>query len=203
MTSPTPEDLLPEGLVAELIALLRSSPAGIDEFTLIKELAARFPDSLFAEPGALRDSLKLFRLHFLLFHMLYKLADRLALEGTGLRINAMNIALEPLTVAEPGIQLSDPLRAYYLDWEQWASTHEEDVERLLEAFWSGRGGVGDAEVQAALTLFELESPTDAGQIKARYRALMSVHHPDKGGDTAHVQRINEAFIILKRYYGRA
>lgn len=203
MTSVTPEDLLPEGLESALLALLKSAPAGIDEFSLIKELAARFPDSLFAERDALRDSLKLFQLHFLLFHVLYKLADRLAVEGVNLRINAMNIVMEPLAGVEPGLRLNDPLRTYYLDWEQWASTHAEDVERLLGAFWTGRGGVGDAEVAQALALFELDKATDAGQIKARYRALMSRHHPDRGGDTALVQRINQAFVILKRYYGRA
>lgn len=203
MTSPMPEDLLPEGLIDELLALLQDSPAGIDEFSLIKQLAARFPDSLFAEPDALRDPLKLFRLHFLLFHILYKLADQLASNGIDLRINAMNIAMAPFAVADPGLQIEDPLRAYYLDWEQWASTHAEDVERLLDAFWSGRGGVGNSELEEALTLFELDQATDPRQIKSRYRALMSVHHPDKGGETADVQRINEAFIILKRYYGKA
>lgn len=203
MTSVTPEDLLPEGLESALLSLLKSTPAGIDEFSLIKQLAARFPDSLFAEPGALRDSLKLFRLHFLLFHVLYKLADRLAGEGMDLGINAMRIALAPSVRTEPALRLNDPLRAYYLDWDQWAGTHAEDVERLLDAFWSGRGGVDDKEVEQALALFELDKAADARQIKARYRMLMSLHHPDRGGNTEVVQGINQAFIILKRYYGKA
>ena len=40
-------------------------------------------------------------------------------------------------------------------------------------------------------------------IKHRYRQLVSLHHPDRGGNTARLQSINKAMEILERYYGRA
>ncbi|MBU2294721.1 MAG: J domain-containing protein, partial [Gammaproteobacteria bacterium] len=39
-------------------------------------------------------------------------------------------------------------------------------------------------------------------IKHRYRQLVSLHHPDRGGSTARLQSINKAMEILERYYGR-
>jgi DnaJ-class molecular chaperone len=35
-------------------------------------------------------------------------------------------------------------------------------------------------------------------IKAAYRALALIHHPDKGGSTRPMQRINAAFALLSR-----
>lgn len=40
-------------------------------------------------------------------------------------------------------------------------------------------------------------------IEAAYRALMRRAHPDKGGDTAQAQRINEAFRVLRDPASRA
>lgn len=74
-------DLLPTGFDQHLLSILESLPEGIDEFALIKRLAADYPQSLFAVPGALSDSLQLFRIHFLLFHMLYRASDSLNPRG--------------------------------------------------------------------------------------------------------------------------
>ncbi|MGB7388546.1 MAG: DNA-J related domain-containing protein [Pseudomonas neustonica] len=199
-----PDDLLPDGFSDELLVILRAAPSGLGEYALIRQLAERYPDSLFAEPGALQDSLRLFQLHFLLFHLLYRLADELSEAGQMLSIHALSIRLAPRSAAQPGITQTDPLRAYYLDWQQWRETHAEDVQRLLDGFWRrGRGVVGVDELQQALAVMELQEPTDARAVKQRYRALVRVHHPDKGGSTARVQEINQAMLILERYYGRS
>ena len=199
MTALAPEDLLPVGFDRHLFRILESCPEGIAEHALIKRLAQDFPASIFAVPGTLSDPLQLFRTHFLLFHMLYRLSDALKPDGAQLHISAMRIAIVPVGVSLPGVALSDPLRNYYLDWPQWAATNAADVEQLLTRFWSRQPAAAD-DVNRALALFELEAPADYAQVKQRYRALMSVHHPDRGGDTALVQRINEAFLMLKRYY---
>jgi len=199
-----PDDLLPDGFSDELLAIVRGAPAGLGEYALIRLLAERYPDSLFAEPGALQDPLRLFQLHFLLFHLLYRLADELSETEQMLSIHALSIRLQPRSAATPGLAQTDPLRAYYLDWQQWRETHAEDVQRLLDGFWrrQGRGVVGVDELQQALAVMELQEPTDARAVKQRYRALVRVHHPDKGGSTARVQEINQAMLILERYYGR-
>lgn len=196
----TPEDLLPAGFDQHLLCILDSLPEGIDEYALIKRLAGDYPQSFFAVPGALSDPLQLFRIHFLLFHMLYRLSDSLNASGKRLQISALRIIILPVTPSRAGLQLADPLRTYYLDWEQWAATNAADVQELLNAFWRHQPVASDEGVKGALALFDLKACADFSQIRHRYRVLMSAHHPDRGGDTALVQRINEAFLILKRYY---
>ncbi|HDZ57397.1 MAG TPA: molecular chaperone DnaJ [Pseudomonas xinjiangensis] len=201
MNAPYPDDLLPDQFDQHLLAILESDPAGIDEYALIKRLAGLFPDSLFNAPDALRDPLRLFQVHFLLFHSLYRLSDALCRSGRQLEINTLRIVIVPRPGSKADLTLPDPLRVYYLDWDQWVSTHAEDVVKLLDQFWTGSGQAADSEVTAALELFGLPQTVSAREIKARYRELISVHHPDRGGDTGLVQDLNNGFVILKRYYG--
>lgn len=191
---------LPHGFSETVLSLLEESAAGLDEFSLLKRLAERYPASPFAEADAFSDPLKLFRVHFLLFHSLYKLADELLVEGRQLRIHALGVRLEPLASSSPGLRTTDLLRKYYLDVEQWRTTQREEVDALLAAFWRGVEPPGE-EAHAAHTLFGLGFPAGAAQVRQRYRTLVASHHPDRGGDTETAQRINEAYIILKRYYG--
>ena len=44
----------------------------------------------------------------------------------------------------------------------------------------------------------LDDPVTDTKIVQRYRKLVSVHHPDKGGDKDNVQEINEAYAVLIR-----
>ena len=59
--------------------------------------------------------------------------------------------------------------------------------------------------EEALTVLDLAPPVDFPQIKARYRELAKIHHPDiNGGDkTAEetLKRINQAYTTLKASYG--
>lgn len=203
MADITPEALLPADFEAELLSQLAARPDGIDEFSLIRELAAVFPDSLFAAPNVLREPLSLFQAHFLLFHVLHRLSDRLADDRLEIEVHALRIRLIPRRGGLGGIVEPDPLRTYYLDWNQWVTTQGEDVEQLLKGFHQGPFSVPEDELVDALALFELETPTSAGKIKQRYRALVQQHHPDKGGETAQIQAVNQAFLILQRYYGKA
>ena len=201
----TADDLLPADFDPFVLVCLADAPGGIDEFSLIKRLGVQFPDSLFGVPGALRDPLLLFQTHFLLFHALYRLSDQLAERQLALQIHALSIRLLPReysTAQGENLAELDPLRSYYLDWEQWLTTQGDDVERLLKGFRQGNFAVSEAEVNAALISFELEAPVDARQIKQRYRELVSQHHPDRGGSTERVQEVNQALLILQRYYGK-
>lgn len=199
MTTPTPQELLPADFDEVLLGLLEQAPAGIDEHSLIKRLAVAYPESLFARQDALRDPLLLFQLHFLLFHQLYRLSDALAATGRQLTVHTLRIAIESRPPAGTGLSLGDPLRDYYMDWSQWAETHAADVQRLLDAFWRGASATC-AEANEALALFGLQEPVEPGAIKRRYRQLVWRHHPDRGGDTNEIQRINAAMLILERYY---
>jgi hypothetical protein len=62
-----------------------------------------------------------------------------------------------------------------------------------------------ASAQAqALAVFDLEPPLDAVQLKARYKVLVKLHHPDAhGGDKAAEEKlkiINQAYATLKASY---
>ena len=203
MVEITPDELLPAGFEAELLSRLAARPDGIDEFSLIRELAAAFPRSLFAGPDVLREPLSLFQAHFLLFHVLYRLSDRLVDEGLEIQVHVLRIQLVPRRSNLEGLVAPDPLRSYYLDWNQWLSTQGDDVEKLLKGFRQGPFSVPEEELTQALAVFGLQAPADARQVKQRYRVLASQHHPDKGGDTADIQAVNQALLILQRYYGKA
>jgi hypothetical protein len=60
------------------------------------------------------------------------------------------------------------------------------------------------EQEQALAVFELALPLTMVQLKARYKALVKLHHPDAhGGDKAAEERlkiINQAYSTLKSFY---
>ena len=184
----------------QLYALLREAPAGISEYALIRQLKAEHCSHIPNLP--LTDKLVLFRTHFLVFNALYQLRDRLLATRTQhLQISALCIQLLPYSSGTAALCEQDPLRSYYLDMSQLGDTSERDVEHLLQSFWTRMQG-GD-EKRAALELYELHDHPNALQlstIKHRYRQLVSIHHPDRGGSTSRLQSINTAMEILQRYY---
>ena len=196
-----PADFDPaQDLSDQLLVLLRETPQGCSEYRLIQSLKTRHSTHIPNLP--LHDPLVLFRTHFLLFNALYRLRDRLWSEAGGhLSISPLCVQLLPYQAGSQALGASDALRDYYLDLSQLRDTTEQDVERLLTSFWTRMQG-GD-EKRAALELFELpqDQPLSLVEIRRRYRQLVSLHHPDRGGSTQRLQSINTAMGILKRYYG--
>lgn len=183
----------------EIFALLRSSPDGISEYELIRTLRER-GHPLFPRLE-LDDQLALFRQHFLLFHLLYRLRLLLREEQSGdLDISTLAIRMQPYARGGEGLSVGDPLQEYYLDLSQLEQTSAEDVRELLDGFWSAVG-VGP-EKAGALDTLGLVEPVDYATIKHRYRQLAMQHHPDRGGDHETLQRLNEAMSILDRCYSR-
>ncbi|XLY86737.1 DNA-J related domain-containing protein [Ectopseudomonas mendocina] len=194
------DDLDPsQDLADQVLQLLQAAPEGLAEYALIQQLRSRRSGHLPNLP--LTDKLVLFRTHFLLFNALYRLRDRLWQAQTHLlEISPLCIRLLPYQPGSSALSERDELRDYYLDMSHLQSTDERDVERLLTSFWTRMQG-GD-EKQAALELFELnnERTLDLPRIKQRYRQMVSLHHPDRGGSTERLQSINLAMEILERYY---
>ena len=58
--------------------------------------------------------------------------------------------------------------------------------------------------EQALTVFGIEPPVTPGRLKARYKALVKMHHPDAhGGDKAAEEKlkiVNQAYATLKASY---
>ncbi|QWV16441.1 DNA-J related domain-containing protein [Stutzerimonas zhaodongensis] len=206
------DDLEPEmDLAEQIFVLLREQPEGCSEYQLIQQLKARHSTHIPNLP--LLDKLVLFRTHFLVFNALYQLRDQLWGESLySLQISPLNVQLQPYVPGASGVAENDPLRDYYLDMSNLRDTDEQEVERLLASFWSRMRGdhlserneTWDPEQKrAALELFELDqeaSSLSLHTIKRRYRQLVSIHHPDRGGSTTRLQSINLAMEILQRYY---
>lgn len=180
-------------LIPELLAQLRAHPDGISEFNLMKALEAH---SAFADL-AQDYQLRLFQKHFMIMHGLYTLQtllwyeEQLRLEISPLCVRCHDEEISD-GVAEavlPGA--ADPLRDYYLDWQQLEHTNAVDVQRLLSGFMEQ---LADPSARSrALTALELEEGAGPHEIRSRYRQLAARLHPDKGGDS-------EAFIEVRRAY---
>lgn len=188
-----PNPLLP--IVADL--LRREGNAGISEYRLILALREHCP---WIPDNWGTDSLFLYRLHCMLFNALYQLQrEWCELEGVFLKISALDIRRMPLR--EDSNTLPDDageakLAAFYLNADAWSDTDREAVEQLLAGFWAGqtaRNGRDDA-----LAVLGLTSSASRADIRRAYRRLVALHHPDRGGDTAFAQQLNEAVALLLR-----
>lgn len=180
-------------LEAPLLEVLRHRPDGISEFDLIRTLQGDegFPEF---DANALADPVSLYRTHFMLFHVLYRLDARLTEERV--EVGCLRCRLRPRESGhgQPGhLDTADPVRAYYLDLANLELDRPE-IERLMGSFWRllNRGG----EREAALASLGLSDPVSDAEIKAAYRRLIMQHHPDRGGDTRRVQELNEALATL-------
>lgn len=181
-----------QGLIDLLYQLLCEERAGIKEFDLVAKLRERRL-APFAE-GDLGDSLFLFRIHFLLFHLLYRLDAQLAEAGEEeLEIHCLNIQLKPRRQGGAELDEHDGLRSYYLDLNH-LDTDRAEVESMLDSFWKAfERHQSGAEAYAALGL-EVGASTEA--VKSRYRELAQKLHPDRGGPADAFERITWAKNVL-------
>lgn len=178
-------------------AILAAYPKGIAEYRLIRLLRDEYQ---LLPRGDLAEPLVLFRVHFVLFHALYRLRERLWAQAEAhLVIDPLRIVLEPYRAGRDGLEARDALRAYYMDLRHLEETGAEEVAALLDDFWRGLAAGGRSD--GALEVLGLSEPVDFPTIKRRYRELAMRHHPDRGGDTATLQRLNDAMDTLQRSHG--
>lgn len=184
---------LPSALFSAIEAELRRQPDGVKEYDLIKALQGQgYFESSATSPVPPHE---IFRMHFMLFHALYLLRDRLLQEKQSwLEISTLNIQLRPYLECKDGLTVGDTLRAYYLDLKHIDSTTEEDVCELIASFWNKLGKHENRE--DALQALGLQDPVSDTTIKQTYRRLAMEHHPDRGGDKERLQVINTAINIL-------
>ncbi|MBF0502641.1 MAG: DnaJ domain-containing protein [Candidatus Riflebacteria bacterium] len=183
--------------INQIFELLKERPQGLSEFELLTLLReCNMP--VFAESG-LDEPLNLFRTHFLLFHLLYRLREHLRKSGTGdLDIHCLRILLLPPSrefahdEILPGIP--DKLREYYLNLKNLHETERDEVDAMLRGFWSKYERCKTRP--AALTTFGLETEATPEDIRRRYRELVMTHHPDRGGDAERFHAVIEAAAIL-------
>jgi hypothetical protein len=179
---------------------------GITEFEIIT-LLKKSPYSLFDE-DALRDPLTLFQTHFVLFHSLYNLRNQWRRQKVGeLDIGLTQIKLLPILSFNAGLQATDPLGDYYLDWKNLSATDEAGVEELLNNFWQKMAGVdinhhfSPETINAATLTLRMDSIEGVSllQLKQQYRKLQHATHPDKGGSVEGSQQVLKAYTTLYKY----
>lgn len=179
---------------------------GISEFEIIT-LLKQPPYSLFDE-NALADHLTLFQTHFVLFHSLYHLRNEWRKQKIGeLDIGPAQIKLHPILFFDAGLQTSDPLGDYYLDWKNLSAADEAGVNDLLNSFWQKMGGVevnhqvSQHTLNEAILSLQIDSIEGLSlpQLKHQYRKLQHINHPDKGGSVEGSQRILQAYTTLYKY----
>ena len=194
-------------LLNDLLSLLRQHPDGLAEHALLKQLAELGYDSF--SPSL--EPLALFQAHFLLFHILYRQQQAWYQQGYGwLHIDCLNIQFQPQppnphpNTNEPQsehLQQDDPLRRYYLDFEQYRQTQTDDVIELLDSFWKKMAipqGADNIE-QARQTLdIPPEACLSLELVNRHYRRLSQIHHPDRGGDTRAFQQLSQAVECLRQ-----
>lgn len=189
-------------LLVAIEHILRQNPAGINELGLIKTLQKEPWELIgtvnFAEPD------KLYPVHFLLFHVLYRLRDQLAASGETLTISPLVIRLRQSTVVS-GIGVPDQpdeLRNFYLDLSKYEMP-EDSINRMMEDFWAGRSGYRpelSETREAAATLGFDHMPVGFDEVKQRFRRAVMHAHPDRGGETEAIQDLNQAFSVLKAHF---
>lgn len=181
-------------LLDALLARLPPPPERLTEFELLRRLEDDgVPPFDALELG---EPLALYRAHFLLFHCLYLLQDRLRAAGEELEVHCLRIARHTgfAPSEAQAVAMPDPLRAYYLDPANLDSVGAEDVVRMLAQFWR-RFRANSARVEA-LAVLELPAGASADEIRRQYRRLVMQHHPDRGGDKAKLQALNAAMAAL-------
>lgn len=190
-------------LTNTLAQLLEENPTGLSEYELLKILKNQ-QQPLFVSAN-LSDVLSLFRSHFVLFHALYLLRDKLRSDGLlELHISPLLICLQPAqkhnNSQQQALNLSDPLRAYYLDLDNLSATDRAAVEQLLSSSLTNLQP--SQKLSDALIELGLEQPLhklSSKDLRSHYRQLVSRHHPDRGGSTERLQKINQAMDIVRAH----
>lgn len=186
------EQLNPLGL--SLLSFLQAKPQGYSVHALIAALEVATPFPVLDDD----TQLHLFKKNFLVMNALFELQEWLFTQGLSLQISTLSIVLGPQlqdagqTIAS-GSQAA--LKAYYLDWDNYSQASVEEVDQLLNYFWSGYRSA-DRKLEA-LSLLGLEEPVSPAQVQKQYRRLIAEAHPDRGGDPQRFIAIRSAWEVLK------
>jgi len=190
------DDLFSDTLGEQVLCILRDNPAGLSEYELFAALYSGGDERF--DISKLRNTFSLFCAHFRLFNALYRLRDKLWQEQRGqLEISPLLVILRGCDAQQDdGRQLGevDALRDYYLDSTHLKQTTAQELEQMLDKFWSRLNG--SERRRQALDVLGLKDPIDEAGIKLHYRRLVMEYHPDRGGDTARLQMINAAMSVL-------
>ena len=189
---PGKKSSIPEAFMQALQLVLEKQADGIAEYDLIKTLKLYGYFDFLSRPALPHE---LFRVHFFLFHALYLIRDiYLDKKEYVLDINTLKIQLLPYFKGDNDLQEEEKLRSYYLDFNNLEKTSEDDIYDMLASFWNNVNHFENRD--AALAELGLKDPVDDASIKYEYRRLIMQHHPDRGGDTEKLKKLNDVIKLL-------
>ncbi len=186
-------------LVAPMLDILQQASKSMSEHELMGQLKPQLK-AMAGRP--LSSQLALFQMHFLVMNALYQLQGELLEDGFTLSISPLEISLQK-TVKSSARALQDSgveesLRDYYLDWEQFETTGEADVEQLLNSFWRYYSAVD--KQREAYSALGLAMGAEWSVVQKAYRHLVADKHPDRGGSSVEFMAIREAYEILSKVH---
>ena len=183
---------IPKAFLLALQVELENKIEGIGEYDLMMNLKSQGYFDFLSKPALPHE---LFRAHFFLFHSLYLLSNILLESKVGLlEIHTLKIQLHPYQNGENAIQTDSKLNAYYLDFNNLENTTEDDVSDMLASFWNKYNKFENRD--EALAELGLQDPVTDKIIKQEYRRLIMQHHPDRGGETEKLQKLNDVIKSL-------
>ncbi|WP_087018068.1 DNA-J related domain-containing protein [Thaumasiovibrio subtropicus] len=187
-------------LIWPILSILEEQPSGWKVHTLAEALGKQ--DMI----TSLDDDsyLDLFKRNFLMMNALFQLQEML-LPKQWLQAEAMDICLMWATGGGHQINYQDPLREYYLDWQNYDASHQ-DIKVLMDSFWKryqqhvneNRGHVVDLDRDEALVVFGLPMDASDMEIRRTWRKLALKWHPDRQeGNAEKFREVCEAWQILR------
>ena len=183
-------------LLADILILLKRSPAGISEYAIHQALAEHEHIKTLSD----NSQLAMFKKHFMVMNALYQLKQQLwQNEQCVLNISPLNITLTKTrntTSKNNTLTENETLSVYYLDESNYTNTNEAEVNKLLDGFW--QRFVSNDERHAALNQLDLDGDATHHQIEQRYRQLIAQHHPDRGGQQQDFVSIRKAYEALNK-----
>lgn len=189
-------------LLPHILEILNRYQVALSEHQLIRELQQLGVLPVQLRSGEKSSSLALFQTHFLVMNALYQLQQQLQDDGMYLLISPLAIKLQanrqPLDRQLSADDVSFSLRDYYLDWGNFSSATEQDVDSLLNGFW--QYCLGADRRHQAYSALELTPGAGWGQIQQRYRKLAAQLHPDRGGCAVRFMQIREAYELLRQVH---
>ena len=143
----------------------------------------------------------LFKRNFLIMNALYTLQGELAEQQQYLHVAALNVYLDK-EPSQVNISQSDPLREYYLNWQNY-ETSSADVADLLDSFWRRFGqqqplvSAKNIDIGAIAQRWGLPEHYDRATLSKYWRRRALAHHPDKAGDEERFKELQDEYETLK------
>jgi len=192
-------------LIFAILDILRNTQDSLSLYKLIKILEKSGYDLVNCDSDE-SNELTLYRKNFVVMNALYQLKSDLYETGLELFISSLKIELFSVSIdkeKELSVETTDEaLSKYYLDWDNYHMIDEKGVEKLLDSFWNcfseyEKNHHNNDKRLDSLQVLGLESSASWKDIQQTYRQLITVYHPDKGGDSLKFIKIREAYLILK------